>query len=380
LFIQENLSDRAVQADKTNEFLDLQLEEAKRQLLQQESRLADYQRRYAGELPSQAQVNLQVIQSAQAQLQALSESINRDRDQRLILERQLADLDVPEAIAAVVPAAPLPANGNATDPQPGLPTAQLVEQARAQLAAMELRYKPDHPDVQGARRVLRDLEAKLQAELRARPAPVPPEPPKPQTPAEVLRERRRQELQAQLQNFDRQLARKHAQEEQLQQTIADTQAKVDAVPTRQAELTELTRDYSTLQQTYTNLLAKREDSKMAANLERNQVGEQFKVLDPARIPERPYSPDLLRLNAVGVMGGLMIGLVFAGLLEYRDGTFRSEDDIVRVLNLPVLAQVPVVNSPGERRWRRRQQIAAVAGILFVIVGSAYAVLWSLGRV
>ena len=61
------------------------------------------------------------------------------------------------------------------------------------------------------------------------------------------------------------------------------------VPTRESELVELTRDYSTLQETYASLLQKREDSKLAANLERRQIGEQFRILDPASLPQRPHN-------------------------------------------------------------------------------------------
>jgi hypothetical protein len=54
---------------------------------------------------------------------------------------------------------------------------------------------------------------------------------------------------------------------------------------------------------YRGLLAKREDSKMAANLEQRQVGEQFRVLDPARVPERP-SARIGRDRMLGVAVGL----------------------------------------------------------------------------
>ena len=71
--------------------------------------------------------------------------------------------------------------------------------------------------------------------------------------------------------------------------IAAYQAKIDAVPTTESELVELTRDYSTLQAAYGSLLMKREDSLIAANLERRQIGEQFKILDAASRPEKPYN-------------------------------------------------------------------------------------------
>src|SRR5438552_8798898 len=117
--------------------------------------------------------------------------------------------------------------------------------------------------------------------------------------------------------------------------MADYQKKLEAAPTREAEMSELTRDYETLQTIYRTLLAKKEDSKVAANLERRQIGEQFKVIEPARLPEKPISPDRGRLNALGVIGGLGFGLGLVALLEYRDSSLRSDDDVIPSLALPV---------------------------------------------
>src|SRR5687767_9507320 len=76
MFINENLRDREMQAESTNQFLDSQLEEARHRLQEHERKVAAYQKAYSGELPNQVQGNLQAIQSAQLQLQALTESIN----------------------------------------------------------------------------------------------------------------------------------------------------------------------------------------------------------------------------------------------------------------------------------------------------------------
>ncbi len=116
---------------------------------------------------------------------------------------------------------------------------------------------------------------------------------------------------------------------------------------RESELTALTRDYETLQNIYTGLLAKKEDAAIAANLERRQIGEQFKVLDSARVPQRPFSPNRMQINAIGSFGGVMLGLLLAALLEYRDSTLKSEDDVRMALSLPVLAAIPLLatNAP-----------------------------------
>src|SRR5207244_5348906 len=122
------------------------------------------------------------------------------------------------------------------------------------------------------------------------------------------------------------------------------QSRLDAAPIREAEMTELMRDYDTIQQIYRGLLAKREDSKVAANLEQRQIGEQFRVLDPARVPERPFSPDRMRINLMGIAVGLLLGLGATAGLEYLDTTLKTEDDVRLLLGLPVIATIPELSA------------------------------------
>jgi len=91
--------------------------------------------------------------------------------------------------------------------------------------------------------------------------------------------------------LDRQMAKKRTDEQHLRDEMKVYQARVEAAPARESEMTEMNRDYETLQQTYRSLLGKKEESQISANLEKRQIGEQFKILDPARMPEKPASPD-----------------------------------------------------------------------------------------
>ena len=103
LYIDQNSKDREAQADNTSEFLDTQLAEAKRRLIEQEKKLEDYRKSHAGQMPSQMQGNLQAIQNANLQLQSLNESTNRAQERRLLIERQLADaLAVPATASSPV--------------------------------------------------------------------------------------------------------------------------------------------------------------------------------------------------------------------------------------------------------------------------------------
>ncbi|MGH9329055.1 MAG: hypothetical protein ACRD09_01315, partial [Vicinamibacterales bacterium] len=127
-----------------------------------------------------------------------------------------------------------------------------------------------------------------------------------------------------------------------------------------------------LQTTYRELLTKSEASKMAANLERRQIGEQFRVLDPARVPVSPIGTRRLRINLIGVSSGLLLGLALVALLEIRDSSFRSESDVVEVLALPVLALVPFVEGPADRRRQRQRRVLAATATVIALVAGGYA--------
>jgi len=364
LFIDESLRDREVLAQGTSQFLGAQLDEARRQLVDHEKALEAYRKKYDGQLPTQVDANLQVLRTAEMQLQSTSELLNRDRDEKLLLDRQVADLTIPDA-------APVPSAQHVSDPSDTstLSTAQQLDAARKALEALQVRLKPEHPDVIRMKRIVNELQTKAAAEAQ-QPAAAPPA----LTPAERTRRNRIAELTMQRDNLDHAIKAKEAEVVTLKQTITQAQARLAAAPTRESELTALTRDYDTLQKTYTSLLAKEEDAQTSENLEHRQIGEQFKVLDAARIAEKPFSPNRPLIDSLGTIGGLAVGLALVALIEYRDRSLKTDADVSLALQLPVLASVPYLAGIVDRRrlWKRRAMIAS--GATTVIVMTALAVI------
>ena len=361
LFIEENLRDREVLAEGTNQFLDSQLEDSRRRLIETEKKLENYRKHFSGQLPSELASNMQAGANTQLQIRAVLDSLNRARDRHLLLERTLADLENPDAEATLAaPAADGTFGGNTP--------AQQAAAAKQALQALQLRLKSDHPDVLRLKRVVADLENKADAEAADGPVSTP------LSPAELQQRKRIGDLQAEIALVDKQIQMDQAEEKRLRDVASNYQKRVELAPTRESELTELTRDYTTLQAQYTSLLSKKEESQISANLERRQIGEQFKLLDPARLAEKPFSPNRPRINALGLAGGLAVGLVLIALLEVRDTSFKTDDDVLMVLGLPVLAVVPLMRSRGERRRVFRLRLlmhlglgATVATCLAVVV-------------
>ena len=354
LFIEESLRDRELLAEGTNQFLESQLEDARRRLMAHEKKLETYRKQFAGQLPSQLDSNLQAIQNTQMQIQATVEAMNRDRERRLVIERQLGDASLPLPVAA--PTMPTTAEGG----PPGTAAQQLAI-ANAQLTNLQRRLKPDHPDIQQAKRTIRDLEKKAEAEALEGPLSS-DGPTRVVSPAERFRQSREAELKAELAQIDRQIAFRQREEARLRGLAASYQQRIEVAPTRESEMTELTRDYTTLQTLYTTLLSKKEESQISANLERRQSGEQFKLVDPARLPEKPISPNRPLINLFGIVCGLGLGLALIALLEYRDASFKTDDEVTSVLSLPVLAVVPLMRSDVERRKVSRRNIVVGIGL------------------
>jgi polysaccharide chain length determinant protein (PEP-CTERM system associated) len=370
--IDESQQDRSSQAQATTDFLVTQLDDAKRQLETHEKRLAEYKVAHAGELPTEREGNLQVLSNTQMQLQALAQSMNQDRDRRYLIEKAIGELATPPqntpsvTISGDDPA--LVAGGNA---------AAQLEAAKAQYQVVRLRYKENHPDVQRLQKIIKDLEAKVQAEALQRPLSAGGDE-RPSTPAEAQRMARLKLAQVEMDMIDRQMAVKQAEDKRLRGVLATYQARVEATAGRESELTSLMRDYDTTSKNYQSLLARQQDSKVAANMESRQIGEQFRFIDQARLPERPISPNRPLYNLIGALAGLGLGLGMVALLEYRDNSFRTDDEIVSVLALPVVAVIPLMLSRDERRLRRRRStMVGVATAVVTVIAVAGAVFFFL---
>lgn len=371
MFIDESLHDRGVLADSTNQFLEGQLEDVRSRLVESEQKVQEYKKTHTGQLPTQLASNLQSFSNTTLEIQALIQSIHDDQTRRLMLEKQLADLENPiEIPQAVEPAgaSPIGPDGTAV-----FGTAQMLNLHRASLANLQAQKKlPDHPDVKTVTKLIAEYEKKLQDE--ALEQPVSRAASQVVSPAEQARRRKIDTIQEQLEQLNAQMAYKLSEEKRLRGEATKFQIRIDAAPTRESEMAGITRDYTQLSAQYSGLLAKKEDSRIAANLERRQIGEQFKLLDAARVPERPFKPDRRRYNLMGMAAGLSLGLALVALLEYRDSTYKTDDELMSVLSLPVLAVVPRMQSDQERRksLKRRWLLGiglggTVAGCLAVLV-------------
>lgn len=369
LFIRENLEGRTLQTDVMNRFLQRQLDESLRRLQEHEAQVQAFRTANAGRLPSEAEDNLSMAQDIRNQLQSLNDSITRDRERQDVIARTLTDETTAAALAPPQTAAPSGEGAGAGTP------AQQLATARSQLASLELRLTPDHPDVRALKRRIGELAQKASDEALLGPMS---EVAGTAGPADRARQNRISQLRTQQETLERDIARKRNQSERLQGTLQTVSGRIAVAPAIQAKFTDLMRGYSTLQAAHADLLQKAEVASLGTKLEEQQVGEQFQLIDPARLPDRPSSPDRLRMNLMGSLAGLALGLTLVGLLEYRDTSLRTADDVLVALSLPVVAVVPTIWTDKERRRNRRRKLLWLGSSVAATVVLSFAVLaWKL---
>jgi polysaccharide chain length determinant protein (PEP-CTERM system associated) len=346
MFLSENLKAREQSAEGTTQFLQTQLQDAKRNLDEQDAALAVFQKQYLGQLPGQEQSNQNMLATLNTQLQAVTQTLGRTEQDKTYAETLLAQ----QTAAAQT--------GQSADIPPAQRLDTRIAELQNQLSSLEARYTPDHPDVVKARRELEALK-KQQAE-----APAAETASSDQAKKAAIETPQAQQLRAQLKSMQGAIAAQRAEQERIQQQIRLVQARIQLSPEISERFRQLMRGYETAQKFYNDLLAKKDQSAMSTELERRQAGEQFLVVDPPNLPTKPTFPNPLLFSIGGLAGGLFLGCGLAVLAEYRDRALRNEFDVFQYTKLETLASLPIIASalppkPG-RRFRLRKKPATLA--------------------
>jgi polysaccharide chain length determinant protein (PEP-CTERM system associated) len=337
-FIEENLKIREQQAVGTTEFLETELAASKAKLDQLESAVTQYKRRFMGELPEQRESNLKILEQLQNQYQRVGESLRAAQDRKLILQKQINDIEQlfagQEALRKDLPPAVPPGDKGAE--KKGYYEIQREALARA-LEELRMKYTESHPDVIATRKKLADLETKqdvkeAQQEVKTPPRPV----------YDLKKDPRYLELGNQIAMTDMDIARLAASEKEIVNQIGKVRGRIEQTPAREQDMAALLREHMSMKQSYEILLKKSQEAQQAENLEKRQKGEQFRIIDPARVPEKPFSPDVNKLLLIGLLGGIGAGLGLAFFREQMDRSFHDSGDLEIALDLKVLSTIPKI--------------------------------------
>jgi succinoglycan biosynthesis transport protein ExoP len=328
LFIQQNTETREHQATTTTTFLQEQLEAARLKLEVSEKEVGDYKLHHLGELPEQQQGNLAILTGMQGQLQNTLSSLNRAREQRQYLE-SLSD-------------------------NSGLVVQGDLARLQSQKEDLLLRYTPEYPAVKRLDRKIAQTEALLKMARKS-------ETPESRTASSdpslgITADASMAQVNGQLEANRLEINNLTKDERRLEAAIEEYQSRLNQTPVREQELAGMLRNYELLKQDYADLLSKKMQSELAGNLEKRQEGQQFRLVDQASLPTLPASPNRVKLSLGGIAAGLGLGLALAFLMEMRDSSFHTEEELTeRLGGLPLVIALPMLLTPSEQLSRARKR-------------------------
>ena len=329
LFIEENLKAREKQAVGTSDFLDRELSAIEVTLKKKEKDVRAFKERYMGELPEQLDANLRILERLQDQLISGNDSKKAAEERRPVFRQEISRIS--EQKISVV--------SDRVDIEDPLVT-QLT-QLKARLNELQSIYTDKHPDVIDTKiqiaRLEKDIAQRGDVNEKASPEgssaifnPL------------VVR------LKGELTEVELEITRLKVEEESLRNQVEMYQKRVENAPKREQELAIVTRDYDLMKANYQSLLDKKIQAQMAENLERRRLGEQYKVLDPARVPEKPFKPNRQRIMLFGALLGLLVGGGLAYAKETMDQSFHKIEEIEGTLGFPVIAILPRIEAGKPR--------------------------------
>lgn len=311
LFIEENLKVREQQAEGTTEFLDSQMQGLKAALETHEMQIKLYKEKYMGELPSQTEATLRTLDRLQMERKIINDELSSAEERKNMIQSQLAETRSQE----------ITTEKTIKDPQ-----VRKILELEGELTRLSSSYTDKYPDIVRIKREISEIKAQIKTAKGAEPE-----------------ENNINILSKQLVTVNKEIVKLKEEQENIARRVSVLQGRIERIPARELQIAALMRDYENTNKNYQSLLNKKLDAQLAENLEKRQKGEQFKILDPANLPVKPFKPDPKKIVLMGIALGAGAGAGLVVLLEVIDASFRKPDDVYAAIGIPVLASLPRIS-------------------------------------
>src|SRR3989338_8602174 len=137
----------------------------------------------------------------------------------------------------------------------------------------------------------------------------------------------------------------------------------------------LARDAGVNEDIYNMLLQRLETAKITQRLQSSKEGTQYTILDPPRIPLKPFQPNIPFVALIGLFLGAVAGVGLVIGAEFLDKSFIDVEDAKNLLGVPLLGAISKISTTDsirleheKERWLYSTTVAI--GVIVVIVTAA----------
>ncbi len=338
LFLKENLQVRERQAKETSKFLQDEVNRMKAQLNRIVAEIAEYKKQYVNELPELFQVNMQSLNHIEMTINRMNEDYRAMKEREMYIRSELANTS--------------PTLNRRNEDE------QRLKELIVQLTFLTTRFSDEYPDVIKTRAEIAELEDRLKNSIPLEDDPVE----RPDNPSYVTLSVRLASTEAELEAYTRRL-------DELNRLRKEYQDRIASTPKVEEALNAILVERATTQGKYDDLMRKLMESNVSEMLEKEQKGERFMLIDPARLPEKPFKPNRMAILLIGVVLGLGMGVGLIAAFEFFDDSVGDAEMLSRAFGMPVLVTIPVILTARDK-IRKRLKLLAFAFFLLslVIVG------------
>ncbi|MBL4743655.1 MAG: sugar transporter [Cycloclasticus sp.] len=315
-FLNENVKTRTARANETRAFLKEEGDKFQRKIQSLEKKIADFKEEFNDSLPELLPYNLSMVEKLQEQLVTGQNNIMVLKDQIMTMSLELANLD-----------ALLPSVGSQQAASP----AQQLSQAKAQYAALQDKYSESHPDIKRLKRQIKSLEKQLGTNAAKKT---------------VVGTRYKSPLllkiNSKIDSSEREIKRIQVRRKIINGKLNEFEKRVAETHQVKRAYEDLVRDYQNNLAKYQELRAKELQAELAQNLESENKGESFTLIEPPLVPNKPEKPNRPKIFLMGVVASIGIGVGLALLFEILVGGVRGYNELTRIVGAPPLVVVPLI--------------------------------------
>jgi polysaccharide biosynthesis transport protein len=335
LFLDEN--DRASKGRviETAEFYSKEAEKQKIALEKIEKEVTRYKQQHSNSLPENKDIQLGSLERLDADLRATQREYSET-----LAELRTLDVSLESAKAGIGLNTTLDKNSGNSE----------LELLKLEFAKQSSVYSENHPSLRVLQRRIDALE-KNSNDTQVSSKSV--------TPQSVMIAK----VQAQIDAANARLKLLDKEEASIRSRMNRTESLVIQSSQTEGVLGTLLRDYENAKVAYAEIKAKQDNSKIAKNIEMENKGERFVLIESPVFPEKAVKPNRWLIMIGGFFGAIASAIGFAFLLEALDKRLRGTDVLASALKLQPIAVIPYITNQIELKRKKYTLYRTLLGFL-----------------
>ncbi|MFT3736543.1 MAG: GNVR domain-containing protein [Rhodocyclaceae bacterium] len=362
IFIESGLGDKRKDTESARRFIEDQIKNYADKLDEAETRLKEFKLKNLALLGDSAKDTIGTMREIGDRLRQAQLELREAENSRDAIKKQLAGEH--------------PGGASSEPDKPSTPELDSrIDSLKKQLDDLLRNYTDKHPDVQGTRRVLAELERQRADEIKAKKAAAT------STTGVNATNPVYQQLKISLTDAEARVAQLKTRAGEYSARSTQAQEMMRMAPQIEQELAQLNRDYEIHKKEYDQLVGRRESANMSAQMESVAGVADFRLIDPPSVPSKPSAPNRIMLMPIVGFLALGVGLVLSILLDQIRPAFFDSRVLRETTGLPILGSVSVTPSPDRKQRERRAKwlfMGATASLLSLHMGLTVVMIW-LGR-